>query len=83
MGQGVRGRPSPHRSGVCLNYLDHDDQDRIADAFDPATYRRLVKLQHTYDPDQVFQPRQLTAVPSSRVGGTRAAQLAERASNAT
>lgn len=47
---------APHRSGVYLNYLDHDDHHRIADAFDPAAHARLLELRHRYDPDRLLEP---------------------------
>jgi hypothetical protein len=38
-----------------VNHLDADEgEDRVRDAYRPATYRRLVDVKTTWDPDNVF-----------------------------
>ena len=43
-----------HRAGVYVNFLDADD-DRIDEAYDYQTYRRLAAIKATYDPDNAFR----------------------------
>ena len=43
----------PHRAGVYVNFLDADD-DRVREAYDDHTYRRLAAVKATYDPDNAF-----------------------------
>lgn len=37
-----------------MNFLDHDDHDRIKSIYGDIKYRRLVELKNRYDPDNVF-----------------------------
>lgn len=46
----------PHRAGVYLNFLDHDDQHRAPTAFAAPAYDRLSALRRRFDPDGVFHP---------------------------
>ncbi|WP_282695423.1 BBE domain-containing protein [Streptomyces sp. CC208A] len=46
----------PYRSGVHVNFLDHDDHDRRAEAFDAETAARLARVRHRYDPEGVLRP---------------------------
>jgi len=48
---------APHDAGPYLNFLDQDDQDRVADAFGAGAYTRLTDLQRRVDPDRVFLSR--------------------------
>jgi len=45
----------PHQTGVYLNFLDRDDQDRVRGAYGNATYRRLRDIKGRYDPENVFR----------------------------
>lgn len=54
----------PRGAGVYLNFLDRDDQHRVAEAFSPAAYARLTALQNRFDPDHVLRPPVVT--PSGR-----------------
>ena len=46
----------PHRAGVYVNFLDSDDDtSRVHEAYDDATYRRLVEVKAKYDPENVFR----------------------------
>jgi hypothetical protein len=45
---------SPHATGLYVNFLDHDDHDRIPAAFG-AAHRRLVALKKRYGPDNIFR----------------------------
>ncbi|MGH2557080.1 MAG: FAD-binding oxidoreductase, partial [Actinomycetota bacterium] len=45
----------PHQSGIYLNFLDRDDQDRVPMAYAEDTYRRLGVIKDKYDPDDVFR----------------------------
>ncbi|WP_217624482.1 FAD-binding protein [Streptomyces sp. TRM64462] len=47
---------APHRSGVYVNFLDADDQDRAPEAYTPKTRTFLTELRARYDPDGVFTP---------------------------
>jgi FAD/FMN-containing dehydrogenase len=55
------GDLEPYHAGVYLNFLDHDDRDRVAAAFTATAYKRLTELRRRFDPDQVFQPHRETA----------------------
>ncbi len=46
----------PYRDGVYVNFLDHDDHHRRAEAFDAETTARLERVRHRHDPDRVFRP---------------------------
>lgn len=41
-------------TGVYVNFLDRDDQDRVRIAYGEDKYRRLVGLNNRYDPGNVF-----------------------------
>ena len=41
-------------SGVYVNFLHDEGEDRIREAYPPATYERLVEVKRTYDPDNMF-----------------------------
>lgn len=43
----------PHATGAYVNFLDHDDHDRIPAVYGPA-HGRLVALKERYDPANVF-----------------------------
>jgi FAD/FMN-containing dehydrogenase/DNA-binding HxlR family transcriptional regulator len=45
----------PHQTGVYLNFLDRDDQERVRTAFGDDTYRRLGEIKGRYDPENVFR----------------------------
>jgi surface antigen len=49
---------APHASGVYVNYLGEEGQDRIASAYSPKQYRRLVALKDAYDPTNFFRRNQ-------------------------
>lgn len=38
-----------------VNFLDRDDQDRVAEAYGEPTFRRLTAVKDRYDPDNVFR----------------------------
>jgi len=44
----------PHQTGVYLNFLDRDEQDRVPVAYGDDTYRLLSAIKGEYDPDGVF-----------------------------
>jgi FAD/FMN-containing dehydrogenase/DNA-binding HxlR family transcriptional regulator len=48
------GDVEPHQTGVYLNFLDRDEQDRVRAAYDEDTYGRLSAIKDQYDPDDVF-----------------------------
>ena len=55
----------PHSTGgVYVNYMDHDESERIGDAYGSTHYARLVELKKRYDPDNLFRSNQNIA-PSS------------------
>ncbi|MGH8945761.1 MAG: FAD-binding protein [Acidimicrobiia bacterium] len=45
----------PHQMGAYINFLDHDDRDRVKFSYGATKYRRLVALKDRYDPDNVFR----------------------------
>ncbi|MGH2572130.1 MAG: FAD-binding protein [Actinomycetota bacterium] len=49
------GALEPHQTGVYLNFLDRDEQDRVAVAYGEDTYGRLRSIKGLYDPDNVFR----------------------------
>jgi FAD/FMN-containing dehydrogenase/DNA-binding HxlR family transcriptional regulator len=57
---------APHADGVYLNFVDHDDQHRVAGAFSSAAHQRLVRLRRRYDPDMVFASRLESPPPTTR-----------------
>jgi FAD/FMN-containing dehydrogenase len=44
--------------GVYVNYMDHDEPERIAEAYGSKHYARLVQLKKRYDPDNLFRLNQ-------------------------
>lgn len=48
----------PHAAGVYVNFLSDESQDRVATAYGPETYRRLVALKDRYDPTNFFRLNQ-------------------------
>ncbi|MDQ2682632.1 MAG: FAD-binding oxidoreductase [Chloroflexota bacterium] len=42
-------------SGVYVNFLDHEGQDRIREAYGDVNYERLVRIKAHYDPDNMFR----------------------------
>ena len=50
--------------GVYVNYMDHDEPERIGDAYGSKHYARLVEIKKQYDPGNLFRLNQNIA-PSS------------------
>ncbi len=44
----------PNQTGVYVNFLDRDDQERVRAAYGEDTYRRLATVKAVYDPDNIF-----------------------------
>lgn len=44
--------------GVFVNFLGDEGQDRVREAYGPATYERLVALKNRYDPTNLFRLNQ-------------------------
>ena len=49
---------SPHHTGVYVNFLMDEGEDRIRQAYGSAKYERLKALKRKYDPDNVFRMNQ-------------------------
>jgi FAD/FMN-containing dehydrogenase len=49
---------APYASGVYVNFLGDEGEERIREAYPPATYERLVALKNQYDPVNLFQGNQ-------------------------
>ncbi|TDI49883.1 MAG: FAD-binding oxidoreductase [Acidobacteria bacterium] len=57
--RGMSDAVRPFSTGsVYVNYMDHDELDRISDAYGPAHYGRLQELKKRYDPDNLFRSNQ-------------------------
>jgi FAD/FMN-containing dehydrogenase/DNA-binding HxlR family transcriptional regulator len=65
----------PHQTGVYLNFLDRDDQDRVAEAFGEDTYRRLRTIKALYDPDNIFRLNHNIRPPDRSAGRSRPAKV--------
>jgi FAD/FMN-containing dehydrogenase len=48
----------PHASGVYVNFLADEGEERIKSAYKPATYDRLAALKTRYDPTNLFRHNQ-------------------------
>jgi hypothetical protein len=48
----------PHHTGVYVNFLMEEGQQRVSDAYGPAKYDRLRTLKRRYDPDNFFHRNQ-------------------------
>jgi hypothetical protein len=49
---------SPHHTGVYVNFLMEEGEDRIRQAYGAAKYERLKELKRKYDPSNVFRMNQ-------------------------
>jgi FAD/FMN-containing dehydrogenase len=54
----------PHSAGVYVNELGDEGEERIREAYPPATYARLVAVKDRYDPTNLFRLNQ--NIPPSR-----------------
>jgi FAD/FMN-containing dehydrogenase len=60
-------------SGVYVNFLQEEGEDRIREAYPAATFARLVAIKRRYDPENLFRFNQ-NIVPSQGVDSGRAAR---------
>ena len=49
---------SPYANGVYVNFLEDEGEQRVREAYSPATYARLVALKNQYDPTNLFHLNQ-------------------------
>ena len=49
---------SPYANGVYVNFLGDEGEQRVREAYSPATYARLVALKNRYDPTNLFHLNQ-------------------------
>lgn len=49
---------SPYANGVYVNFLSNEGEQRVHDAYPPATYARLAALKRRYDPTNLFHLNQ-------------------------
>jgi FAD/FMN-containing dehydrogenase len=45
----------PEGAGVYVNFLENEGQDRVRDAYPPATFARLAAIKQRYDPRNMFR----------------------------
>jgi FAD/FMN-containing dehydrogenase len=58
----------PYASGVYVNFLGEEGEERIKAAYAPATYERLAALKRRYDPTNLFRHNQnITPAPREEV----------------
>jgi FAD/FMN-containing dehydrogenase len=48
----------PYQSGVYVNFLGDEGQDRVRAAYGEATYARLAEVKRRFDPDNIFHRNQ-------------------------
>ena len=58
MGWASGPRSQPHHTGVYVNFLMDEGEERIRQAYGPASYDRLKALKRHYDPDNFFRLNQ-------------------------
>ncbi len=49
---------APRSTGVYVNFLEDEGEQRIREAYPAATYRRLAEVKRRYDPDNLFRLNQ-------------------------
>ena len=48
----------PHATGVYVNFMSDEPQERVRAAYGPRKYERLVALKNKYDPTNLFRMNQ-------------------------
>src|SRR5437588_7686184 len=56
--RGISVALEPHETGVYVNFLMEEGQERVRDAYGPEKYERLRALKRKYDPDNLFHLNQ-------------------------
>jgi FAD/FMN-containing dehydrogenase len=52
------GQVRPYAQGAYMNFLDDEGQQRVHEAYSPATYERLLAIKRQYDPTNLFRVNQ-------------------------
>ena len=56
--EGFWGALRPHTTGAFASFLDDEGAERVRSAYPPATWERLGRAKHRYDPDNLFRINQ-------------------------
>ena len=58
MGQRISRKTQAYASGVYVNFLSEEGEDRIKDAYTDKVWNRLVEVKNKWDPENRFHMNQ-------------------------